>query len=817
MSLGKSLPHDAAPLHVTGQARYVDDIPLPATALHLAFGLSTIAHGEVTALDLSAVRAAPGVVAVYGPEDFDPVPDCSPSAHDEPMISTGEVLYLGMPLFLVAADSHLAARKAARLAKVSYTEKPALLTVDDALAANSRFEDGPVIWAKGDAARAIATAPHVVEGQFELGGQEHFYLEGQVAACLPLEGGDLLVHASTQHPTEIQHKVAHALHLPMSAVRVEVRRMGGGFGGKESQGNALAIACAVVAARTGRPAKMRYDRDDDMMITGKRHDLRLLYRAGFDDRGQLTGVAFTHLFRCGWAQDLSLPVADRAMLHADNCYHLPHIRIESHRLKTHTQSATAFRGFGGPQGMVGIERVMDHVAHALGRDPLEVRRANFYAPAEPVASAGGASPPGPPEDISEQAIGAGPVPPSPDETVDLTSRGAVEGQPERGVAPASPGAQTTPFFMPVEDFIGHELVARLVETSDYAARRAAIADWNAASPILKRGIALTPVKFGISFTLTHLNQAGALVHVYQDGSIHLNHGGTEMGQGLFQKVAQVAAGVFGVDPYAIKITATDTAKVPNTSATAASSGSDLNGMAARAACLTLRDRMAAFIAGKHQVKADAVRFEGGRVRVAGESYGFDQVAAWAYLARVSLSSTGFYATPKLQWDRKAGKGRPFLYFAYGAAVTEVVIDTLTGENRILRADLLHDTGNSLNPALDIGQIEGAYVQGAGWLTTEELVWDGKGRLTTHAPSTYKLPACSDRPDVFNVALWGRPNREDSVGRSKAVGEPPFMLGISAFYALSDAVAACGPGYPALDAPATPERVLAAVQRVQAHV
>ncbi|TGD44873.1 xanthine dehydrogenase molybdopterin binding subunit [Pseudotabrizicola sediminis] len=816
MSMGKPLPHDAAPLHVTGQARYVDDIPLPAKALHLAFGLSTIAHGEVTSLDLSAVRAAPGVVAVYGPEDFDEVPDCSPSAHDEPMISTGPVLYLGMPLFLVAADSHLAARKAARLAKVTYAEKPALLTVDDALLADSRFEDGPVIWVKGDAAHAIQTAPHTVEGRFDVGGQEHFYLEGQVAAALPLEGGDLLIHSSTQHPTEIQHKVAHALHLPMSAVRVEVRRMGGGFGGKESQGNALAIACAVVAARTGRPAKMRYDRDDDMMITGKRHDLRILYRAGFDDRGQLTGLEFTHLLRCGWAQDLSLPVADRAMLHADNCYHLPHIRIESHRLKTHTQSATAFRGFGGPQGMVGIERVMDHVAHTLGRDPLEVRRANFYA-----AMAGGALPGGE-VGLAETAPDRPPV----DDEVDLTSRGAVAAPPGGASPPGPPedifeqmraGEQTTPYVMPVEDFIGHELVARLVKTSDYAARRAAIAAWNAGSPILKRGIALTPVKFGISFTLTHLNQAGALVHLYQDGSIHLNHGGTEMGQGLFQKVAQVAAGVFGVDPGRVKITATDTAKVPNTSATAASSGSDLNGMAARAACIIIRDRMADFIAGKHQVKPDTVRFQDGTVRVAGEVYGFAQVVAWAYLARVSLSSTGFYATPKLQWDRKAGKGRPFLYFAYGAAVTEVVIDTLTGENRILRADLLHDTGTSLNTALDIGQVEGAYVQGAGWLTTEELVWDGKGRLTTHAPSTYKIPACSDRPPVFNVDLWNRPNREDTVGRSKAVGEPPFMLGISALYALSDAVAACGPGYPALDAPATPERVLAAVQRVRAHV
>jgi len=804
MSMGKALPHDAAPLHVTGQARYVDDLSM-ANALHLAFGLSSVAHGEITGVDLSAVRAAPGVVAVLAAEDFDEMPDCSPSAADEPLLAVGKVHYVGQPVFLVVAESHLAARKAARLGKVIYRELPALLTVDEALAANSRFEQGPVVWAKGDAARAIAAAPKVVEGSFEVGGQEHFYLEGQVAAAVPQEGGDMVVHSSTQHPTEVQHKVAHALHLPMSSVRVEVRRMGGGFGGKESQGNALAIACAVAARLTGRPCRMRYDRDDDMVITGKRHDLRILYRAGVDDEGRILGLEFTHLFRCGWSQDLSLPVADRAMLHSDNCYHLQHVRIESHRLKTNTCSATAYRGFGGPQGMVGIERVMDHVAFVVGREPLEVRRANFYREMETSDASGG--------DISAKMKGQGSG-----TGVDLTSRGAALPVGSHEV-PSDGRVQTTPYMMPVEDFIGHELVAELERTSDYRARKAEIAEWNKRSPVLKRGIALTPVKFGISFTLTWLNQAGALVHVYQDGSIALNHGGTEMGQGLFQKVAQVTAHVFGLDVGMVKITATDTGKVPNTSATAASSGSDLNGMAAKAAAETIRGRLAEFIAEKHQVKPSSVRFVDGTVKVAGEVYDWARVVAWAYQARVSLSSTGYYATPKIIWDRVKGVGRPFFYFAYGAAVTEVVIDRLTGENRILRADLLHDTGTSLNPALDIGQVEGAYVQGAGWLTTEELVWDGKGRLATHAPSTYKIPACSDRPDVFNVALWGKPNREDAVGKSKAVGEPPFMLGISALYALSDAVAACGDGsvYPALDAPATAERVLMAVRGVEGRV
>jgi xanthine dehydrogenase large subunit len=785
MSVAKPLPHDAARLHVTGQARYVDDIPLPADTLHLAFGLSGVARGRITAMDLSAVRKAPGVVLVLTADDLPFANDVSPSAHDEPLLATGDVHYLGQPVFAVVADSHLAARRAARLGRITYAEETPILTMDQALAADSRFEEGPRIYAKGDAPAAIAAAPHRVEGRFEIGGQEHFYLEGQAALALPQEGGDMVVHSSTQHPTEIQHKVAEALGVPMHAVRVEVRRMGGGFGGKESQGNALAVACAVAASLTGRPCKMRYDRDDDMVITGKRHDFRIDYVAGFDDSGRIAGVEFVHYVRCGWAQDLSLPVADRAMLHADNAYLLEHARIVSHRLKTNTQSATAFRGFGGPQGMVGIERVLDHIAHHLGRDPLEVRRVNYYADAASVAGgAGGLSAPPvelrspPPEDI------------------------------------AGKQKQTTPYGMEVEDFILHALTDRLAETGAYAQRRQAVAAWNAVNPVLKRGLALTPVKFGISFTLTHLNQAGALVHVYQDGSVHLNHGGTEMGQGLFQKVAQVAAARFGLDVSAVKITATDTGKVPNTSATAASSGSDLNGMAVKAACDTIRDRMAAHLARLHQLLPAAVRFDGGRVHVGQTSYSFAEAAQMAYAARVSLSATGFYATPKVQWDRIRGQGRPFFYFAYGAALTEVVIDTLTGENRILRADLLHDAGQSLNPALDIGQIEGGYVQGAGWLTMEELVWDDKGRLRTHAPSTYKIPAVSDRPARFNVALWDGDNREDTIYRSKAVGEPPLMLGISALMAISDAVASCGPGYPALDAPATPERILAAVQRVR---
>ncbi len=760
MSVAKPLPHDAARLHVTGAARYVDDTPTPRGTLHLAFGLSAIAKGRITKMDLEPARQSSGVVAVLSAGDLPFDNDVSPSNHDEPLLTSGAINYVGQPVFLVVATSHRAARIAARKAVIDYAEETPLLALEAALAADSRFEEGPRIYQKGDAAAAISAAPRMVEGSFDLGGQEHFYLEGQAALAQPQEDGGMLVNSSTQHPTEIQHKVAEAIGLPMHAVRVETRRMGGGFGGKESQGNALAVACAIAARHTGRPCKMRYDRDDDMVITGKRHAFRISYRAGFDTDGRLLGVEFTHLVDCGWAQDLSLPVADRAMLHADNAYAIPAIRIESHRLKTNRQSATAYRGFGGPQGMVGIERVMDHIAHNLKLDPVELRQRNYYA--------------------------------APGTTT---------------------GDNTTPYGMEVSDFELHEMTAQLLESADYAARKAEIADWNQGQTQLKRGLAFSPVKFGISFTLTHLNQAGALVHVYQDGSVHLNHGGTEMGQGLFQKVAQVAASRFGIPLEKVKITATDTAKVPNTSATAASSGSDLNGMAVKAACDTIRARMAEHLASLHQAAPADVVFADGVVRIGDAiELSFDAAAKLCYEGRISLSSTGFYKTPKLEWDRIKGQGRPFFYFAYGAALTEVVVDRLTGENRILRTDILHDAGASLNPALDIGQVEGGYVQGAGWLTTEELVWDDKGALRTHAPSTYKIPACSDRPDVFNVALYDGKNREDTIYRSKAVGEPPFILGISAWLALSDAVSAFGATYPALDAPATAEEIWRAARR-----
>jgi xanthine dehydrogenase large subunit len=599
----------------------------------------------------------------------------------------------------------------------------------------------------------LKAAPRRISGTLRMGGQDHLYLEGQIAYAVPAEAGDMVVYASTQHPSEVQYNVAKVLGLPEHAVTVEVRRMGGGFGGKESQPSLIAVIAALAAQKTGRPAKLRLDRDDDMILTGKRHDFRIDYDVGFDHDGRITGVRFDQAARCGYSVDLSPGIADRAMFHADNAYRLPNAVIHSRRMKTHTVSNTAFRGFGGPQGMMGIERVIDEIAFALGRDPLDIRKANFYPP-----------------------------------------RGGI-----------------TPYHQEVTDSIIMEMVEDLEASSEYRARRAACREFNRKNPVLKKGIALTPVKFGISFTKLHLNQAGALVHLYKDGSVALNHGGTEMGQGLMVKVAQVVAEEFQIDIERVKITATTTGKVPNTSATAASSGSDLNGMAARNAAQTIKQRLIAFAAEHYHVPQDQVVFLPNRVRIGNKEVRFADLAMQAYLGRVSLSSTGFYATPSITWDAAKQRGRPFFYFAYGAAVSEVVIDTLTGENRLLRVDIVHDVGRSLNPAIDLGQIEGGYIQGLGWLTTEELWWDQSGNLKTHAPSTYKIPTANDRPDDMRIRLWKGDNRAETIYRSKAVGEPPLMLALSAFAAIVDAVAAAGDYkvFPHLDAPATAERILMA--------
>ena len=753
-----SVPHDSARGHVTGAASYVDDLPEPPGLLHLAFGLADVAHGRLISLDLVAVRAVSGVVLVLTAADIPGENNVGPVAHDEPLLASGEILFHGQPLFIVAAETRDAARRAARLAKVDIAPLPALLTIAEAQQAGSLVEP-PQTMRRGEPEAALAQAAQRLSGTLTMGGQEHFYLEGQVSMALPGEEGTVHIHCSTQHPSEVQHLVAHLLGRQSADVTIEVRRMGGAFGGKETQAAALACATALVASRTGRPAKLRYDRDDDMAITGKRHDFTVAYDVGFDAEGVISALKLELASRCGASADVSPAINDRAMFHSDNCYFLPHVEILSHRLRTNTVSNTAFRGFGGPQGMLAIERILDHVAAAIGHDPLAVRRANLYGP----------------------------------------------------------GRDTTLYGMLVTDFVAPQLIDELAASAHYAERRAAVAAFNASHSVLKKGLALTPVKFGISFTLTHLNQAGALVLVYADGSIALNHGGTEMGQGLYVKVAQVVADVFAVPLERVRITATRTDKVPNTSATAASSGSDLNGMAARNAALEIRERLAGLAAKLAGVSPQDVRFTREGVVAGGNCTPFAELCHLAHRARLSLAASGYYATPDIHYDRKTHQGRPFYYFAYGAALSEVVIDTLTGEHKVLAADLLHDAGRSLNPAVDLGQIEGGFIQGMGWLTTEELVFGKDGRLLSHAPSTYKIPTASDRPARMDIRLWARgENTEPTIHRSKAVGEPPFMLAISVFSALSAAVAAAVPdgGWPQLDAPATPEKILAALAELR---
>jgi xanthine dehydrogenase large subunit len=759
--VGVARAHESARLHVLGQATYVDDIAELHGTLHAALGLSARPHAHIVALDLSAVRASAGVVAVYTASDIPGVNDCGPIIHDDPILADALVQYVGQPIFVVVADTHDQARRAARLAKVVYDDLPAILTPQAAKAAQS-WVLPPMRLRRGDCQGALATAPHVLKGELYVGGQEHFYLEGQIAYAIPKEDQGMLVLCSTQHPSEMQHVVAHALAIHAHQVVVECRRMGGAFGGKESQSAMWAAVAAIAAARLKRPVKLRADRDDDMLVSGKRHCFYYEYEAGFDASGRIVAARVEMVSRAGFSADLSGPVATRAVCHFDNTYYLPDVDIRAACGKTNTQSNTAFRGFGGPQGAIAIETIIDDIARTLGRDPLEIRRLNFY------------------------------------------------GRDERNI---------TPYGQPVRDNVIEELVAELEASSDYQSRRAAVAAFNASNPVLKKGLALTPVKFGIAFNVTHLNQAGALVHVYVDGSILVNHGGTEMGQGINTKVMQVVAHELGVDLARVRASATDTSKVANTSATAASTGADLNGKAAQAAARTIRDRLAAHAASLYGGAPAAVRFSANRVLVNGHTIAFSELVGKAYLARVQLWSDGFYATPGLHWDPKTMSGNPFSYFAYGAAVAEVVVDTLTGEWKLLRADALYDAGASLNPAIDIGQVEGAFIQGMGWLTTEQLWWNPDGKLMTHAPSTYKIPAISDCPDDFRVRLFKNRNVADSIHRSKAVGEPPLLLPFSVFFAIRDAVSAVG-GHQVpvpLNAPATSEEILRAIGAVEAAV
>jgi xanthine dehydrogenase large subunit len=752
---GQSHPHESARAQVAGAATYIDDIPEVKGTLHAAPILSTVAHGRLLGVDASAALAMAGVRGIVLAEDIPGDPVLATFIHDEPIFARDTVEFVGQVVGLVVAQTTMQARRAARKVQLRIDALPAVLDVREALAAQS-FVLPPVTVRRGDPEQGIAAAGHRLTGSLEVGGQEHFYLEGQVGYALPLEQDQWWIYSSTQHPGEVQHWVAHALGLESNAVKVECRRMGGGFGGKETQAGHIAVWAALAAHKFKRPVKLRLDRDDDFLVTGKRHPFAYDWEVGFDGTGRIAGLKLMLAANCGFSADLSGPVADRAVFHADNAYFLGDVEIVSYRCKTHTQSHTAFRGFGGPQGMIAIEAILGDIARHLGLDPLDVRLANLYG-------------------IEER--------------------------------------NTTHYEMQVEDNILEPLLRRLEATSSYRQRRGQIARWNASNPVLRRGLAITPVKFGISFTATFFNQAGALVHVYTDGSVQVNHGGTEMGQGLNTKVAQIVANELGVPFARVRVTAADTSKVPNASATAASSGTDLNGRAAQFAARQVRERLAAYVAHKQDCRPEQVIFAHGQVSGPKAALTWEQLVDDAYHSRVQLWSDGFYKTPKIHYDKHTLTGRPFYYFAYGAACSEVIIDTLTGESRVLKVDILHDAGTSINPAIDLGQIEGGFIQGMGWLTTEQLVWNDRGLLATHAPSTYKIPATGDVPAHFKVDFWPEANREDNVGGSKAVGEPPFMLAISVWEALRDAVAACGPAGAAvrLDAPATAENVLRALQ------
>ena len=757
--VGRSVKHDSAPKHVSGEAVYVDDRLEFPNQLHVYARMSERAHARIVRIDTAPCYQIPGVAIAITAKDVPGQLDIGAVMPGDPLLADGKVEFIGQPVIAVAADSLETARQAAMAAIIEYEDLEPVLDVVEALHKKHFVLDSHT-HKRGDSATALASAPRRLQGSLHIGGQEHFYLETQVSSVMPTEDGGMIVYTSTQNPTEVQKLVAEVLGVPMNKIVIDMRRMGGGFGGKETQAAGPACLCAVIAHLTGRPTKMRLPRMEDMTMTGKRHPFYVEYDVGFDDDGLLHGIEIDLAGNCGYSPDLSGSIVDRAMFHSDNAYYLGDATINGHRCKTNLASNTAYRGFGGPQGMVAIEEIMDAVARELGKDPLEVRKRNYY------------------------------------------------GKTERNV---------THYYQTVEHNMLEEMTAELEASSDYAKRREDIRAFNAASPILKKGLALTPVKFGISFTASFLNQAGALVHVYTDGSIHLNHGGTEMGQGLNTKVAQVVAEVFQVDIERIQITATNTDKVPNTSPTAASSGADLNGKAAQNAAQTIKQRLVEFAARKWQIFEEDVEFKNGQVRLRDHYISFEELIQQAYFGQVSLSSTGFYRTPKIYYDRSQARGRPFYYFAYGAACSEVIVDTLTGEYKMLRSDILHDVGASLNPAIDIGQVEGGFVQGLGWLTMEELVWNDKGKLMTNGPASYKIPAVADMPLDLRVKLVeNRKNPEDTVFPSKAVGEPPFMLGISVWCAIKDAVASLADyrAQPQIDAPATPERVLWGVEQMR---
>jgi xanthine dehydrogenase large subunit len=764
---GTDVVHESAHLHVTGSATYIDDIPEHAGTLYAALILSPVAHGELIGdgIDREAILKEHGVVAVYTAKDIPGENNCGPIIHDDPFLAAGKVEFVGQAVAVVVARDMLYAREAAKKAKVLVKELKPILTVEEAMEASS-FIMPPKGITRGDAASAIANAPHKIKGTTRTGQQEQFYLECQITYAVPKEDGQLTLYVSTQHPDGNQREAAHALNLHTNDVEVICRRMGGGFGGKEGNASIFSQSAALAAFKLNKPVKLRINRDDDMTITGKRHDFRIDYEVGFDDNGRVLGADITLMSRCGYSTDYSGPVNDRACLHIDNSYHIPALKLVSHRCKTNTQSATAFRGFGGPQGMFGIETVMDEIAMTLGKDPLEVRKLNLYK--DPAIS-------------------------------------------------GTPDTMTTQYNQLIEDWVGDKVIAQVEDESKYAERRAAVQAFNAKSKTRKRGLSLVPLKFGISFTATHLNQGGALLVVYMDGSVSCNHGGTEMGQGLNTKMAQVCADGLGISVDHVRITATDSQKVPNASATSASSGADINGAAIMNATMQMRERLKPVAARMLGCAEADVTFANNEVHGGGKAVKWADVTKQAWLDRVGLSVTGFYMTPEIKYDFTTLNGRAFYYYCYGAAVSEVEIDTRTGEWWLKAVDIVHDVGRSINPALDKGQIEGAYVQGMGWLTMEECIWDKKGKLLTHGPSTYKIPVAGDIPEHFNVSLFDNANLKPTPFNSKATGEPPLMLGLSAFFALRDAVAASADHKAVvhMDAPATPERILMACEAVKA--
>lgn len=758
-AIGRALAHESAHQHVSGEAIYVDDQPPFQTQYFACVGGSEIAHGKITKLDLTRVKEAPGVIDVITVADIPGNVDIGAVFAGDPLLTDHTIEYFGQPIFAVAATSHKRARYAVTLATIEYQPLEAVLDLQHAI--DTQFYVRPAHhMQRGNAIPALENAPHRLSARLQVGGQEQFYLEGQVSIAVPGEEGSMTVDSSTQNPTETQKLVAQVLNIEMNKVDVITRRMGGGFGGKETHAAPWACIAAVFAARTGAAITCKLSRRDDMVMTGKRHNFLNQYQVGFDNDGAILGIRYMLAGQCGYSADLSDAIVDRAMFHCDNAYYLPDVSIEGLRCKTHTVSNTAFRGFGGPQGMIAMETVIDEIAIHLQKDSLDIRKQNFY------------------------------------NTVDRN---------------------ITPYHQQIDAFNIPAIVEQLEQESAYRSRREAIKCFNKQSPIIKKGLALTPVKFGISFTVSHLNQAGALIHLYTDGSLQVNHGGTEMGQGLMTKIAQIVAEEFQIDSRRIKIMATRTDKVPNTSPTAASSGTDINGMAARNAAITIKQRLIAFLSAQYGATTDEIKFADDQVCVKERIIPFAQVAKEAWLARVSLSATGFYKTPKIHYDRETASGHPFYYYANGAAVSEVLIDTLTGEYKLHRADLLHDVGNSINPAIDLGQVEGGFIQGVGWLTCEQLKWNEDGKLLSDSPATYKIPAISDAPEIFNARLLkDMPNAEKTIFHSKAVGEPPLMLAISTWCAIRDAIAAVADYavFPRLNAPATPEEILRVVTEVK---